>query len=88
MNAFLMVNAPLFSAVTAYAVYLFVYLIRTRIAYIKLGQREEFDKRLKERLQKIWVNVFGQKKLLKDKKERHHPRSVFLRFYTRSVRRN
>ncbi|WP_430491385.1 heterodisulfide reductase-related iron-sulfur binding cluster [Bacillus velezensis] len=68
MNAFLMVNALLFSAVTAYAVYLFVYLIRTRIAYIKLGQREEFDKRLKERLQKIWVNVFGQKKLLKDKK--------------------
>ncbi|RDY84752.1 heterodisulfide reductase-related iron-sulfur binding cluster [Bacillus velezensis] len=68
MNAFLMVNALLFSAVTAYAVYLFVYLIRMRIAYIKLGQREEFDKRLKERLQKIWVNVFGQKKLLKDKK--------------------
>lgn len=68
MNAFLMVNALLFSAVTAYAVCLFVYLIRTRIAYIKLGQREEFDKRLKERLQKIWVNVFGQKKLLKDKK--------------------
>lgn len=68
MNAFLMVNALLFSAVTAYAIYLFVYLIRTRIAYIKLGQREEFDKRLKERLQKIWVNVFGQKKLLKDKK--------------------
>ncbi|MBZ5517668.1 heterodisulfide reductase-related iron-sulfur binding cluster [Bacillus sp. KS1] len=68
MNAFLMVNALLFSAVTAYAAYLFVYLIRTRIAYIKLGQREEFDKRLKERLQKIWVNVFGQKKLLKDKK--------------------
>ncbi|MED5046973.1 (Fe-S)-binding protein [Bacillus siamensis] len=68
MNAFLMVNALLFLAVTAYAVYLFVYLIRTRIAYIKLGQREEFDKRLKERLQMIWVNVFGQKKLLKDKK--------------------
>ncbi|PIK30554.1 (Fe-S)-binding protein [Bacillus siamensis] len=68
MNAFLMVNALLFLAVTAYAVYLFIYLIRTRIAYIKLGQREEFDKRLKERLQMIWVNVFGQKKLLKDKK--------------------
>ncbi|MBY8911744.1 (Fe-S)-binding protein [Bacillus sp. YC2] len=68
MNAFLTVNALLFLAVTAYAVYLFIYLIRTRVAYIKLGQREEFDKRLKERLQMIWVNVFGQKKLLKDKK--------------------
>ncbi len=87
MNAFLMVNASLFSAVTAYAVYLFVYLIRTRIAYIKLGQREEFDKRLKERLQKIWVNVFGQKKLLKDKRAASST-FCFLRFYTRSVRRN
>ncbi|MCG8399337.1 hypothetical protein LWS67_22890, partial [Bacillus atrophaeus] len=27
-----------------------------------------FDKRIKERLQRIWENVFGQKKLLKDKK--------------------
>ena len=57
-----------FSAVTAYAISLFVYLVKTRIEYIKLGKKVEFDNNVKERLQKIWVNVFGQKKLLKDKK--------------------
>lgn len=36
--------------------------------YIKLGKKVEFDKQYKERLNKIWINVFGQKKLLKDKK--------------------
>ncbi|KFZ42363.1 (Fe-S)-binding protein [Anoxybacillus sp. KU2-6(11)] len=57
-----------FLLVTAYAVHLFVYLVKTRIAYIKLGKKVEFDGKVKERLQNIWVNVFGQKKLLKDKK--------------------
>ncbi|MCY7777192.1 (Fe-S)-binding protein [Bacillus haynesii] len=68
MNVLLWLNFIAFLGVTAYAVYLFVYLIRTRISYIRLGQKEDFDKRTKERLQKIWENVFGQKKLLKDKK--------------------
>ncbi len=36
--------------------------------YIKLGKKVEFEQNAKERLHKIWVNVFGQKKLLKDKK--------------------
>ena len=47
---------------------LFVYVVKTRIEFIKLGKKVEFDNNVKERLQKIWVNVFGQKKLLKDKK--------------------
>ncbi|MGF7534557.1 heterodisulfide reductase-related iron-sulfur binding cluster [Bacillus mexicanus] len=68
MSGFLIANALLFLVVTAYSVYLFVYLVKTRLAYIRLGQKEHFDKRVKERLQAIWVNVFGQKKLLKDKK--------------------
>lgn len=68
MSGFLIANALLFLIVTAYAVYLFVYLVKTRLAYIKLGQKEQFDQRFKERLRAIWVNVFGQKKLLKDKK--------------------
>ncbi len=68
MTGLLWVNFLFFIIVTAYAVSLFVYLIRTRIEYIQLGKKVEFDQRLKERLQKIWVNVFGQKKLLKDKK--------------------
>ncbi|KOO37311.1 heterodisulfide reductase-related iron-sulfur binding cluster [Priestia koreensis] len=68
MKGLLWANLILFLFVTAYAVSLFVYLIRTRMAYIKLGKKVEFDGRVKERLDKIWVNVFGQKKLLKDKK--------------------
>ena len=36
--------------------------------YIKLGKKVEFERNVKERLRKIWIHVFGQKKLLKDKK--------------------
>ncbi|WP_243292004.1 heterodisulfide reductase-related iron-sulfur binding cluster [Bacillus sp. FJAT-47783] len=68
MNTLLWVNLIAFLLVTAYGVSLFVYLIRTRIAYIKLGKKVEFDGKVKERLERIKVNVFGQKKLLKDKK--------------------
>ncbi|WP_163099590.1 (Fe-S)-binding protein [Peribacillus alkalitolerans] len=68
MDGLLWVNLLAFLLVTAYAVWMFVYLIRTRIEYIKLGKKVEFDNRVKERLDLVWVNVFGQKKLLKDKK--------------------
>ncbi|MRX71108.1 4Fe-4S dicluster domain-containing protein [Bacillus lacus] len=68
MNALLWINLIAFLIVTAYGLSLFVYLIRTRLAYIRLGKKVEFDKDLKARLEKVWVNVFGQKKLLKDKK--------------------
>ncbi|MBM7704090.1 (Fe-S)-binding protein [Metabacillus iocasae] len=68
MDVLLWINFGLFLFVTAYALSLFVYLIKTRIAYIRLGKKVEFDQKFKERLDKVWVNVFGQKKLLKDKK--------------------
>ncbi|MDX8363658.1 (Fe-S)-binding protein [Cytobacillus sp. IB215665] len=68
MENLLIINLIAFLLVTAYGLYLFAYLVKTRIAYIKLGKKVEFDKKYKERLNKIWVNVFGQKKLLKDKK--------------------
>ncbi|MFZ3589101.1 (Fe-S)-binding protein [Bacillus sp. DJP31] len=68
MSPLLWINLFAFLIVTAYAVYLFVYLVQSRLAFIKLGKKVEFDGQLKERLNKIWVNVFGQKKLLKDKK--------------------
>ncbi|NWQ40939.1 4Fe-4S dicluster domain-containing protein [Bacillus sp. EB106-08-02-XG196] len=68
MNGLLWVNLIAFLAVTAYAISLFVYVVKTRIEFIKLGKKVEFDNNVKERMQKIWVNVFGQKKLLKDKK--------------------
>ena len=68
MNSLLIINWLAAIAVIAYAGYLFVYLIRTRMAYIQLGKKVEFDRRFKERWDLLKVNVFGQKKLLKDKK--------------------
>jgi Fe-S oxidoreductase len=61
-------NTVLFLIVTCYAIYLFIKLVRTRIAYIRLGKKAEFDKTVNERIEAILVNVLGQKKLLKDKK--------------------
>ncbi|TDL79097.1 (Fe-S)-binding protein [Peribacillus frigoritolerans] len=68
MEALLWINFAAFILVTAYGASLFIYLIRSRMAYIKLGKKTEFDQQLNERLKNIMVNVFGQKKLLKDKK--------------------
>ncbi|MDZ5471774.1 heterodisulfide reductase-related iron-sulfur binding cluster [Bacillus sp. 31A1R] len=68
MNGLLWINLVAFLLVTAYAASLFVYVLKTRLEFIKLGKKIEFDNNLKERWQKVWVNVFGQKKLLKDKK--------------------
>ncbi|MGP4059197.1 heterodisulfide reductase-related iron-sulfur binding cluster [Halobacillus litoralis] len=68
MNPLLVANWILFLGVTVYGLYLFVRVVQTRVAYIKMGKKFEYDKQLKRRLQKIWIYVFGQKKLLKDKK--------------------
>ena len=68
MGLLLIANWILALAVVAYALALFTYLIKTRVQWIKLGRKEEFDHNIAERLRKIWVYVFGQKKLLKDKK--------------------
>lgn len=68
MNGLLWINLIVTILVIAYAVSLFVYVVKTRITFIKLGKKEEFDNNVKERMKKIWVMVFGQKKLMKDKK--------------------
>ncbi|MCJ8007892.1 (Fe-S)-binding protein [Lederbergia wuyishanensis] len=68
MKELFWINWFAFLVVTAYAISLFVYVVRTRITYIKLGKKTEFDNNVKKRLNNIWINVFGQKKLLKDKK--------------------
>ena len=68
MNGLLWVNLTATLLVIAYAASLFTYLLKTRTAYVKLGKKVEFDNRVKERLEKVWVNVLGQKKLFKDKK--------------------
>src|SRR5699024_7914321 len=68
MDTFLLINLLAFIAVTLYAVYLFARVIATRIAYIKLGQKSTFDGEIKERIGRVVKIVFGQSKLLKDKK--------------------
>src|SRR5690606_28046938 len=68
MEPLLIANWVLFIAVTAYAIYLFIYLLKSRYDFIKLGQKVEFEENFNERLRKVMVNVFGQKKLMKDKK--------------------
>lgn len=64
----LIVNLLAFLAVTAYAVFLFWKAVSHRYAYMKLGQPVDFWQQSKERLGEFMAEVFGQKKLLKDKK--------------------
>ncbi|UTR12244.1 (Fe-S)-binding protein [Evansella sp. LMS18] len=64
----IIINWILFILVTGYAVYLFASLVKTRYEYIKLGKKAEFTMDTKQRWEAVMVNVFGQKKLLKDKK--------------------
>src|SRR5699024_10037534 len=68
MDVLLILNWIAFIAVTAYGIYLFAYVVNTRYRFIKLGKKTEFDLKLKERMKDIGTIVFGQKKLLKDKK--------------------
>jgi Fe-S oxidoreductase len=58
----------LFLAVTGYGVYLFARVIYHRYLYIKLGKPVDMAKETKARLREFFVQVFGQTKLLKDKK--------------------
>ncbi len=68
VNTFLLVNAIAFAIITIYGVYLFAKVVATRVAYIRLGRKSEFDRDFKERFRRIGKIVFGQSKLLKDKK--------------------
>ena len=63
-----LLNLLAFLAVAGYAVYLFVNLVYTRYLFIKLGKKAEFEPNLKERINLILINGFGQSKLFKDKK--------------------
>lgn len=68
MEVFHWIHVIAFLLVTAYAVFLFAKLVTTRIGFIKLGQEAKFILTSKERRDAVLTNVFGQKKLLKDKK--------------------
>ncbi|WP_134703985.1 (Fe-S)-binding protein [Ammoniphilus sp. YIM 78166] len=62
------INFLAFLAVTGYAVYLFAYVVYSRITFIKLGKPSNLKEDTAKRLNETLVNVFGQKKLFKDKK--------------------
>ncbi|MFM1653784.1 heterodisulfide reductase-related iron-sulfur binding cluster [Brevibacillus sp. B_LB10_24] len=61
-------NFLAFLIVTGYAVYSFAQLVYSRYLFVKLGKKAAIERNLKERLYAVLVNVFGQKKLFKDKK--------------------
>lgn len=62
------INLIAFLAVAAYALYLFGNVIYKRYMYVRLGRPADFNVDLKKAVNEVMVNVFGQKKLLKDKK--------------------
>ncbi|WPK12558.1 heterodisulfide reductase-related iron-sulfur binding cluster [Lysinibacillus louembei] len=68
MSTLLIVNWVAFIAVVLYGAGLFVYLLKTRYEFIRLGKKEEFNQKLSDRISDIVEKVFGQSKLLKDKK--------------------
>src|SRR5699024_6805622 len=68
MDTFLTINLIAFILVVLAALYLFINAVMTRYSYIQLGQKKEFDLAVKDRVRDVLVIVFGQSKLLKDKK--------------------
>jgi len=62
------INLIAFLLIAGYAVYLFAYVVYSRYTFIRLGKPANLKKDLKNRLNEVLVNVFGQRKLLKDKK--------------------
>ncbi|MFC5587771.1 (Fe-S)-binding protein [Sporosarcina soli] len=63
-----LLNLLAFLTMTGYALYLFIHLVYTRYLFVKLGKKAEFEPNLKERINTVLVNGFGQRKLFKDKK--------------------
>lgn len=62
------VNLIAFFAVLSYTLYLFVHILYSRYLFIKLGKEVDFKKQLGEGINEFIAQVFGHKKLLKDKK--------------------
>ncbi|HEY9247969.1 MAG TPA: (Fe-S)-binding protein, partial [Rariglobus sp.] len=62
------VNLFLFAVVVAYALYCFGHVVHARYTYIRLGRPVEWEENWRARFHAILTNVFGQQKLLKDKK--------------------
>ena len=57
----------------------------TRYLFIKLGKKAEFEPNLKERINLILINGFGQSKLFKDKKSGTYALSIILWLFYHSI---
>ncbi|NOU89344.1 4Fe-4S dicluster domain-containing protein [Paenibacillus sp. LMG 31460] len=57
-----------FMAVTGYALFVFCSIVYSRVTFIRLGKKADLQKDLGTRINEFVVQVFGQKKLLKDSK--------------------
>lgn len=68
MNWLSVVNLLAFLTVLAYVLYLFSYIVYSRYLFIKLGQKVNFKQEFKQRLNELVAQMFGHRKLLKDKK--------------------
>ncbi|MEW9672122.1 (Fe-S)-binding protein [Ammoniphilus sp. 3BR4] len=55
-------------AVTSYAVYMFLHVVYSRYLFVKLGKKAAYEPNLKERINAVLINGFGQRKLFRDKK--------------------
>ncbi|MEW9673701.1 heterodisulfide reductase-related iron-sulfur binding cluster [Ammoniphilus sp. 3BR4] len=63
-----LLNFAVFLLLAGYAVYLFAQLIYARVTFIRLGKKSHLRADTQVRLNEFLINVFGQKKLLKDPK--------------------
>lgn len=68
MDVLPLINLILFLAAVGYTLYLFAHIVYSRITFIKQGKPANLREDAGKRLNTFLVNVFGQKKLLKDSK--------------------
>ncbi len=61
MDIFLTVNWIAFTAIVIYGVYLFAKVVATRVSYIKLGKKSEFDRDFKERFRRVGKIVLASR---------------------------
>ncbi|MUG67274.1 4Fe-4S dicluster domain-containing protein [Paenibacillus campinasensis] len=62
------INALLFVGITGWAIYMFAAVVYRRYLYIRLGKPVRLTRELKARLSQFAIQVFGQSKLLKDRR--------------------
>lgn len=68
MSWLAVMNLIVFFGVLSYTLYLFVHIVYSRYLFIKLGKEVDFKKQLGKGINEFIAQVFGHKKLLKDKK--------------------